>query len=74
MYNPCYNCPRPNVIRVDEGREAILPKDGGDYYDPLVCPQMCVCGASRGEAGNPAPHCLPRLSHSGKKKGEKNYG
>ena len=47
VYNPCYNCPRPNVIRVDEGREAILPKDGGDYYDPLVCPQMCVCGASR---------------------------
>ena len=51
MYNPCYNCPRPNVIRVNEGREAILPKDGGDYYDPLVC-----------------------LSHSGKKKGEKNHG
>lgn len=50
MYNPCHNCPRPNVVRVNEGRKPFFPEKNEDYYDPLVCPQMCPCGATREKA------------------------
>lgn len=50
MYNPCHNCPRPNVVRVNEGGKPFFHEKNEDYYDPLVCPQMCTCGATREKA------------------------
>lgn len=77
MYNPCHNCPRPNVVRVNEGRKPFFPEKNEDYYDPLVCPQRCVpverpvrrqsCW-SRSSTPSAAPE------RSQKKKGEMNHG
>ena len=36
MYNPCHNCPRPNVVRVNEGGKPFFPEKNEDYYDPDV--------------------------------------
>jgi hypothetical protein len=38
------------VVRVNEGGKPFFPEKNEDYYDPLVCPQMCTCGATREKA------------------------